>query len=217
MQLEAEPTRVLRATVPHAAVGGAMSPRAGRAMRMDREWERELVRRVPSDRSAFAELYDFYLPRIYGYIHRRIGERGVSEDLTATTFERSLRAIRTGQFRNEAFSGWLYRVAANAVVDHVRATRRLRADSGVDEVDPGADVLGAALDREELRAAMARLPDTHRRVLAQRFFDDLDPDEAGAILGCSRCTFAVKLHRALAALRSTLAAETHERQATDAA
>ena len=51
-------------------------------------------------------------------------DRAVAEDLTAMTFERGLGAVRGEGFRNDAFGGWLYRVAANAVVDHVRRDRR---------------------------------------------------------------------------------------------
>jgi RNA polymerase sigma-70 factor (ECF subfamily) len=79
-----------------------------------------------------------------------------------------------------------------------------------DAFDPAPDSLAAALDHDDLRRAMAQLPDTHRRVLALRFFDDLDPVEAGAVLGCSRRTFAVKLHRAVSALRAVLAADAIE-------
>jgi RNA polymerase sigma-70 factor (ECF subfamily) len=177
---------------------------------MDPDRERELVRRAARDASAFAELYDFYLPRIHGFVQRRLRERSVSEDITATTFERALAALRGGRFRNDAFGGWLYRVAANAVIDHVRAARRLTVAVDADGLDPAPDALAAALDHDDLRRAMAGLSDTHRRVLALRYFDDLDPVEAGAVLGCSRRTFAVKLHRAVAALRTALSADAIE-------
>lgn len=187
------------------------------------EHERELVERARREPAAFGELYDFYLPRIYGFIYRRIEERSVAEDLTATTFERGLEALRRGSFRNEAFGGWLYRVAANATVDHARRGRRLlsfdwlresRFDDPIpaSELERASDAFAAAIDADELRRAVERLPDTHRRVLTLRFFDDLDADEASAILGCSKPTFAVKLHRALAALRGEMMAES-----TDAA
>ena len=85
--------------------------------RLPVERERALVARAagrPPDTAAFVELYDFYLPRIYGFIYRRIGDRSVAEDLTASTFEKGLEAMRRGTFRNDSFGGWLYRVAANA-------------------------------------------------------------------------------------------------------
>lgn len=177
------------------------------ATRMAPERERALVSAARSDPRAFAELYDYYLPRIYGFIYRRVQERSVAEDITATTFHRALEAVRRETFRNDAFGGWLYRVAANSVVDHVRASGRVvPLDPAADPADPPLEAFASSLDRDELRGAMRALPETHRRVLLLRFFDDLDPDEASSVLGCSRRTFAVKLHRAIAALREAMTA-----------
>jgi RNA polymerase sigma-70 factor (ECF subfamily) len=184
-----------------------------RDTRLPADVERPLVARSRTDTAAFGELYDFYLPRIYGYIQRRVGERSVAEDLTATTFERALVALRKGGFRNDSFGGWLYRVASNAVVDHVRSGSRLVAfgdgdPSGASDPDERAtDAFRAALVRDELQRAFARLSPAQRRVLTLRFLDDLDAAEASAVLGCSRNTFAARLHRALEALRGVMAEE----------
>lgn len=188
-----------------------------RGSRLDPERERALVARSRSDGAAFGELYDFYLPRIHGFIARRVGERSVAEDLTAATFERALNAVRRDDFRNDAFGAWLYRVATNVVVDHVRSGRRtvrLGADGEPGPIgdERAARMLEAAVERDELRRAMGRLAEHHRRALALRFVDDLDADEAAAVMGCSRATFAVRLHRALTALRGAMA-----REAIDAA
>lgn len=196
-----------------------------RGTRLDADRERALVARVPTDPAAFAELYDFYLPRIYAYCVRRVEDRTVAEDLTASTFEKALTALRAGTLRNEAFGGWLYRVAGNAIVDHVRRDRRTvplaTAGSDDDTADDGAIELGderalapflAALERDALARAIGELPEGHRRVVVLRYVDGLEGDELAAALGCSRANAAVKLHRALRALRSRL-----EQEATDAA
>jgi RNA polymerase sigma-70 factor (ECF subfamily) len=192
--------------------------------RMDPIRERELVARSRVDAASFGELYDFYLPRIYGFVVRRVGERDAAEDLTAMTFERALGAVRRDDFRNESFGGFLYRVASNAIVDHARRGKRtvplgVRASDWDDAADgdggrarnghealigdeAAAAALGAALDREVLRRALRDLPEGHRRVLVMKFYDGLETDELCAALGCSRPTLAVKLHRALRALRA---------------
>lgn len=200
--------------------------------RLDPTRERALVERARVDASAFGELYDFYLPRIYGFVVRRLGDRDAAEDVTAMTFERALHAVRGDDFRNDSFGGWLYRVAANAVVDHVRRARPGATGSGATArrrrraTDDGADddrsallgderaerALTAALDRDQLRRALARLPETHRRVVVLRFLEGLEGDELGGALGCTRATAAVKLHRALRAFRAAL-----EKEAIDAA
>ena len=155
----------------------------------------------------------------------------MTEDLTATTFERALGAIRRADFRNESFGGFLYRVAANAIVDNARRSRwtvplgtragdyaDLDGDERAGRDDPtlGDDAatraFASALDRDVLRRALLQLPEAHRRVIVLKYFDGLELDELCAALGCSRATFAVKLHRALRALRATMTVET-----TDAA
>jgi RNA polymerase sigma-70 factor (ECF subfamily) len=190
--------------------------------RMDPVREQALVARARTDGSAFGELYDFYLPRIFAFIIRRVEDRAVAEDLTATTFERALGAVRRDDFLNASFGGFLYRVAANAVVDHARRGRRtvplFRRASDADEDgdaevaaaigdDAAARAFAAAIDRDALRRALMRIPETHRRVIVLKYFDGLGPDELCAALGCSRATFAVKLHRALRTLRAAMAQE----------
>lgn len=208
------------------------------ATRMDPTREQALVARARVDAAAFGELYDWYLPRIHAYVIRRVGDRDVAQDVTATSFERALEAVRRPGFRNESFGGFLYRVAANAIVDHARRSRRtvpfgaragdFSADGADDRAGDGdldgdasgpdlgderaTHALAAALDRDTIRRALLRLSETHRQVIVMKFLDGLEIDELCAALDCSRATFAVKLHRALAALRDAMAQE-----ATDAA
>ena len=190
--------------------------------------EQVLVADARADPAAFGELYDFYLPRIYAYVARRVEDRSVAEDLTATTFERALGAVRGEDFRNASFGGFLYRVAANAVVDHVRRQGRtiplgMRAGDldegeggsrGIEEIgdESATRAFAAAVDRDTLRRALLRVPEVHRRVIVLKYFDGLEIDELCTALGCSRSTFAVKLHRALRALRAAV-----DQEATDAA
>lgn len=181
------------------------------ATRMAADHERGLVARAREDAAAFAELYDFYLPRLYGFIYRRVQDRCVAEDLTAMTFQRALENVRRPEFRNDCFGGWLYRVASNLVVDHVRRDSRFVAmgerEGQEAPRDLAADTLAAALDRDQLRRALRSLSSAHREVLVLRFYDDLDTTEMCTVLGCSRETLAVRLHRALRALRLAVAKE----------
>jgi RNA polymerase sigma-70 factor (ECF subfamily) len=177
---------------------------------MPAERERALVARARESAAAFGELYDFYMPRVYGFVYRRVRDRSVAEDITSVTFQRALENVRRADFRNESLGGWLYRVASNAVVDHVRRDRRYVPMANIDEEAPGdmaLDALAAALDRDQLRRALKSLPENHREVIVLRYYDDLSTPEMCAVLGCSRETLAVRLHRALRALRTALAKE----------
>ena len=187
--------------------------------RLDLERERGLVVRARTDAEAFSELYDFYLPRVYGFVARRIDDRATAEEITAITFQRGLETIRSGTIRNDAFGGWLYRVAASAIVDRARrAERDLPPGVRVGDLDEpdverrqplvGDEVataeFAAALDREQLRIALRRLTEPQRRILVLKFFDDLSTPELCTALGMSAGTLAVRLQRALRALHQAV-------------
>jgi RNA polymerase sigma-70 factor (ECF subfamily) len=179
--------------------------------RMDPRRERALAARSRLDVSAFGELYDVHLPRIYAFILRRVGNMEAAEDLASKTFERAIAAVREDAIGDEAFGGWLHRAAARAVGDHVaRAPRHGPDPTG--SRDAPARALAASLDRDALGRALLALPEHHRRIIVLRFLDGLEPEELCSVLECSRATLAVRLHRALAALRKAVA-----RESTDAA
>ena len=153
--------------------------------------------------AAFGELYDFYLPRIYGFIARRLGDRAAAEDVTAMTFERALGAVR-GDGLPQRFVRWL------ALSGRRQRGRRPRPASAPDRPARCADasrLTAAPTDGDEaarrrrarrarLRpppsiatssgAPSARLPDAHRQVIVLRYLDGLETDELCAVLGCSR-------------------------------
>ena len=78
------------------------------------------------------------------FVARRVEDRTVAEDLTAATFQRALGVVRGADFGNASFGGFLYRVAASAVVDHARRARRA-IPSGVraSDLDEGGDAKAA--------------------------------------------------------------------------
>lgn len=91
--------------------------------------ERALVDQARTDPEAFARLYRHYLPRIHAFCARRSGSRDVADDVTAITFERALRGLGSFEWQSGGFSAWLYRIAANELVDHHRAGRRVSGRS----------------------------------------------------------------------------------------
>lgn len=194
--------------------------------RLDATREQALVAGARTDAAAFGKLYDEYLPRIYGFIARRVEDRSAAEELTAATLQRALGAVRNDDLTGP-FGGFLYRVAASAVVDHARRSRRsIPAGVRASDLDEGddrrvAEAIGSesaarafavAVDRDVLRRALQAIPEGSRRVLLLRYFDGLEVDEACAALNATRQALAVRLHRALRILRGAL-----EQEAVDAA
>lgn len=174
--------------------------------------ERALVERARGDPSAFAELYRRYLPRVHAFALRRTGVIEVAEDVTSATFERALRNLAQFSWRPGGFGPWLFRIAANELVDHHRRTRRdgspraevaarrLHAEAAPDPADE-VHVRDAVA---QMLAAMDSLSPRYQQALSLRYLSGLTPDEAAAALGISRTTMAVVVHRASRALRRAM-------------
>src|SRR5262249_11489377 len=118
-------------------------------------------------------------------------------------------------------STWLHRIAVNAALMRIRSKKRepeepIEAllprfdDTGhhTVEIRDWSDGAGALLERREnravVRAAIDRLPETHRTVLVLRDIEELDTAETAKLLGSTENAVKVRLHRARQALRTLL-------------
>ncbi|HKR34404.1 MAG TPA: RNA polymerase sigma factor [Steroidobacteraceae bacterium] len=72
-------------------------------------------------------LYADHLPRIYNYFRFRLAGEADVEDLTARTFEKAWSARSRYRRDLAGFSTWLYRIAQNVCVDHLRSRRTRRS------------------------------------------------------------------------------------------
>jgi RNA polymerase sigma-70 factor, ECF subfamily len=171
--------------------------------------ERALVVSARHDPAAFGALYRQYADRIYAYAYRRTWTREAAEDVTAATFERALRHLEHFDADGAGFGPWLFRIAANELIDHYRREGRSRTERGqrglhvlADEAVED-DVDGIERDDEvrEMIDALGTLRPRYQRALSLRYLAGLSADEAAHAMGCSKPVLAVTLHRALSALR----------------
>jgi len=173
----------------------------------DPEQQALLERASRADPQALGQVYDQYVNRIYSYIYHRVGQAEQAEDLTGQVFVRMLEAVRTGQGWKSSFSGWLYRIAHNLVIDFYR--RRGRASFvDIDEAPPiiateddPSRQAQATLDREDLRAALGQLTEEQAQVITLRFLEDLSIAEVAAIMGKNEGAIKALQYRAVLALR----------------
>ena len=86
----------------------------------------ELVRRArQGDTEAFEALLTAHEKRVYGMALRMTGNREDAADVTQEVFLTVWRTLPS--FRGESrFSSWLYRLTANACIDHLRREKRRR-------------------------------------------------------------------------------------------
>jgi RNA polymerase sigma-70 factor (ECF subfamily) len=170
--------------------------------------EESLVRRAQqNDQEAFAQLYEEYFDRIYRYITLKIGDAVEAEDLTQQVFLNSLRSISSFRWKGRPFSAWLYRIAHNQVVDHLR--KKKRSDLPLEETlaegseDPQRDA-ERRLDIERVLAAAQRLTDAQREVISLRFTSELSIAQVAEIMGKSQGAVKALQHSGIVALRRAL-------------
>jgi RNA polymerase sigma-70 factor (ECF subfamily) len=175
--------------------------------------EELLARAVDFDEAALSELYDRYELKIYSYIYRRTSDQALSEDLTAQVFLKMLEAIHNERAWHSSFSGWLYRIAHNLVIDHYRSRDRQKQIS-LDEAphmpDLGNSPVRAAeitLDGEALRAAIRRLTEEQAQVISLRFLEGYSFGEIADMMDKTEGAVKALQHRAVATLRQLLVYE----------
>ena len=179
----------------------------------DHSEEELLTRAANFDESALSEIYDRYELKIYSYIYRRTSDQTLAEDLTAQVFLKMLEAIQGDKTWHSSFSGWLYRIAHNLVIDYYRARDRQKVVS-IDDVphmpDRGMNPVRAAeltLDGEALRSAIRRLTDDQAMVISLRFFEGYSFAEIAGMMEKTEGAVKALQHRAVATLRQLLVLE----------
>src|SRR3974377_1005595 len=69
---------------------------------------------------AFGAIFDVYHAPVYRFVASRVGSPSAAEGLTAPRFVKALEALPRYTARGVPFGGWLFRLARNTVIDHVR-------------------------------------------------------------------------------------------------
>ncbi len=172
--------------------------------------EQLLQTAIQYDEAALGELYDRYEVKIYSYIFRRTGEQTLAEDLTAQVFLKMLEAIRNRKAWHSSFSGWLYRIAHNLVIDHYRQRGHYVQVALDDEPMLSADDQNPAhnaemkLDAERLRAAISRLTDEQAEVISLRFLEGYNISEVAEMMNKTEGSIKALQYRAVTTLRQFL-------------
>jgi RNA polymerase sigma-70 factor (ECF subfamily) len=169
----------------------------------------DVARLRRGDTAGLAGLMGRHQDRLFRYLMRLLGEETVAEDVFQQTWLRV--AERIGRYdAARPFGPWLFAVARNLALDHLR---RRRPES-LDEIDEpeaprGAHPLAYAVARQQsarVADAMAGLGPLDREVLSLRFEEDLALPQLAETLGVPLPTAKARLYRALTRLRERLLA-----------
>lgn len=175
--------------------------------------EELLARAIDYDERALGELYDRYEHKIFSYVYRRTNSQPLAEDLTAQVFLKMLEAIRKGKAWHSSFSGWLYRIAHNQIIDYYRRRERRNHASLDDfpmlpnEEDSPVRAAELKLEAERLRIAITRLTEEQAQVVILRFFEGYSISEVSAMMAKTEGAIKALQYRAVASLRKLMAEE----------
>ncbi len=167
----------------------------------------DVIERARTDRAAFGEIYDHYLPRVYAFCRLYSGTREEAEDLTAQTFENALRAIQRYDHRGLPLSAWLLRIAANATRDRSRRSARGFMHAPLLNLDATTSWLHEWEQTYWLRGHVTALPPDQQEVVRLRFYEDQPFADVAARMGRTEGVVKQLLRRALTTLQLRLVEE----------
>ena len=162
------------------------------------------------DLGAFEELYRQHAGRLYSVACRMVGNPSDAEDLLQEIFLSAHRKLDS--FRGDSALGtWLYRLATNLCLDHLRsrAARTSQLTGTLDDepglADAGSRTLAdSALTRMDLERALAQLPDGCRAAFVLHDIEGLEHKEVADALGIAEGTSKSQVHKARLRLRALL-------------
>lgn len=168
---------------------------------MTKEQEVELILKSRENIEHFRKVYEFYLPKIFGYCYNRLPNRTIAEDITSKVFHDAVKQIDNYEPRDGVrFGAWLYRIAHNKIVDHIRKESKrnhteLNDLIGSESPNHERDVV---VSEAQVKVAnvLAKLAPRYQQVLSLRFYSELDISEIAAIMKLKENNVSVLLHRA---------------------
>ena len=159
---------------------------------------------APEDREPFDRLLGELRPKLHRYCARMTGSVVDGEDVVQETMVKALQAFAgTGQIAT--IEGWLFRIAHNAALDHLR--RRARQDAGRADrdLDMMVDPVTTTEDRQIAAASLRtfmRLPVAQRSSVILMDVLGYTIEEIGTIIGSTVPAVKAALHRGRARLRA---------------
>ena len=116
----------------------------------------------------------------------RLGNKNEAEDLAGEVFLKALESLKSYKERGIPMQAWLFRIAHNMSVDHLRRRGRITTvpinGIMVEAREDTIDMVEKSIEMERINEAMQKLTPEQREVVRLRFFGDLSSKEVGAIL-----------------------------------
>ena len=180
-----------------------------RAMEKAPEDSALMLRYCDGDVAAFEVLYRRHNDALYRYLLRRCQHRDSAEDVFQDVWGKIVKA-RSSYRPTAKFTTFLYRVAHNCFIDHIRRNKRhaqtvdIEPDSQPDTADLPETQTERSLARRRLDAALRQLPDEQRDVFLLREEAGFSLDQIATITDSNRETAKSRLRYAINKLRAAI-------------
>ena len=152
-------------------------------------------------RAAFSRVVQLYAEPLYRQIRRMVQNHDDASDLLQNTFLKAWDSLPA--FRGDAkLSTWLYKIAINESLTHLERERRRQNVSLDDEESMLINMIAADewIDgdelHQELRRAIASLPEKQRLVFNMRYYDEMKYEDMSNVLGTSVGALKASYHLA---------------------
>jgi RNA polymerase sigma-70 factor, ECF subfamily len=168
-----------------------------------------LVRVSNQDQAAFRAVFDYFAPRLKAFLMGQGTSPQMAEEVVQETMVRIWR--KAGQYdpARAAASTWIFTIARNMRIDHLRKSNRPEPDMNdpafVPDPEPLAtETISQAQDSAQLYAAMAELSEDQRAVLKLSYFEEKAHPEIAEALGIPLGTVKSRIRLALKSIRSRI-------------
>ncbi len=169
---------------------------------MEEQWIREIQRK--GSRTAADHLIRAHYDEIYRFVYRQTGHKEDAMDLTQSIFLAMLRALPTYRAERGAFRTWLYRIAANKVIDARRRSHLIPLPMEELEVPWEEDFTTQIQNRallEQIEAYVSGLEPQTQAVFRLRLYGEQSFPEIAAALGEPEAAVKSRYYRLLGRLR----------------
>ena len=169
------------------------------------------------DLDALSSLVSRYQNRLYRFLLRLVRDRSEAEDLFQQTWVHVAEKIRRFD-PNRNFDAWLFTVARNLAIDHLRRVRPASLDQPISEDESQGTALDRLVAKEpaplervlenerasRLGTALDELPIVYREVMTLRFEEEMKIEEIAQVLSIPLSTVKSRLRRSLEQMRQCL-------------
>jgi RNA polymerase sigma-70 factor (ECF subfamily) len=170
----------------------------------------ELMLRVKDgDGASFGLLLEKYRASVSHFLYRMVQDQAVSEELAQEVFLRVYKSRATYE-ATAKFTTWLFRIATHLALNWLRDEKNERGQERLDQAAEDAPTRevpdrAPSVQVEEVRRAVATLPDKQRAAVLMHKYEEMDYSQIAKVLSCSESAVKSLLFRAYETLRVRLA------------